>query len=63
MYYDVVLNGFSKFSLIDVFVLIGLYFIAVVIGVLLKRNTQFIVPVIGGLVISHFFVYLLYFKK
>jgi hypothetical protein len=63
MYYDFVLNGFYKFSLFDVFALIGLYFIGVFIGVLLKRNTPFIVPVIGGLLISHYFVYLLYIKK
>jgi hypothetical protein len=63
MYYDFVLNGFYKFSLFDVFALIGLYFIGVFIGVILKRNTPFIVPVIGGLVISHYIVYLLYIKK
>jgi hypothetical protein len=39
MYYDFVLNGFYKFSLFDVFALIGLYFIGVFIGVILKRNT------------------------
>ena len=63
MYYDFVLNVFEKFSLFDFVALTVLYFIGVFIGVLLKRNTQFIGPVITGLIFGHYYTYLLYFKK
>jgi len=47
-------NLISKFTLVDIFVVIVIYILAVFISVFVQRNKEFMTPVIYGLMFGNF---------
>jgi len=47
-------NLISKFTLVDIFVVIVIYILAVFISLFVQRNKEFMTPVIYGLMFGNF---------